>query len=151
MERFETHNYLPQDAVDIRKAVFIEEQGFSDEFDKIDESAVHVIMYEGQNSAAVCRIYHSESHNCYSIGRIAVAKAYRGKHYGAKILSYAEKEVYKIGSAKHCDSNAFVVGLSAQKQAVGFYEKQGYHPVGNFYLDENCLHLWMEKIISKSD
>lgn len=133
---------MPQEAIDIRKAVFVDEQGFSDEFDEIDESAIHVIMYDGDKPTATCRIYYSKLHKCYSVGRIAVEKAYRGRHYGAKILLYAEKEIVRL-----IGSNTSVIGLSAQKQAVGFYEKQGYHPVGSFYSDENCLHLWMEKVI----
>lgn len=148
MEDFKSYDYLPQEAINIRKAVFMEEQGFSDEFDEIDESAIHVVMYDGENPVATCRIYYSESHKCYSIGRIAVAKAYRACHYGAKMLSFAEKEI--IGLKQHRGGTSAVIGLSAQKQAVGFYEKQGYRPVGFFYLDENCPHLWMEKAIGNN-
>lgn len=146
MEKCESHNYLPQDAANIRKDVFMEEQGFFNEFDEIDKSATHIIMYENQNPVATCRIYYCKSHKCYSIGRIAVAKMYRGKQYGAKILSYAEKEIAKIADSQQ----PAVIGLSAQKQAVGFYEKQGYHTAGNFYSDENCLHIRMEKVIFPS-
>ena len=35
---------LPE-AIDIRQEVFVEEQGFSGEFDDIDDKAVHAVIY----------------------------------------------------------------------------------------------------------
>lgn len=38
-----------------------------------------------------------------------------------------------------------VVFLAAQKQAVGFYEKQGYSMTGTEFYEESCPHIWMYK------
>ena len=49
------YDTLPEEAVRIRKTVFVEEQGFQDEFDKIDSYARHLVLFDGENPIAVCR------------------------------------------------------------------------------------------------
>ena len=41
----------------IRKAVFMEEQGFQQEFDEIDDRAYHALILDGETPAAVGRLY----------------------------------------------------------------------------------------------
>ena len=38
------YDKLPDEAVKIRTLVFVEEQGFKNEFDSIDEIAAHIVM-----------------------------------------------------------------------------------------------------------
>ena len=52
---------LPDEAVKIRTLVFVEEQGFKDEFDSIDEIATHIVMFDGDNPVAVGRFFPSEN------------------------------------------------------------------------------------------
>lgn len=55
---FREYEDLPEDAARIRTEVFIEEQGFSGEFDEIDRTAaVHLVLYEKGIPAGVCRIF----------------------------------------------------------------------------------------------
>lgn len=131
------YDYLPQEAIDIRTAVFINEQGFQDEFDDIDKKAIHIVLFEDNRPIAVCRVYYSEDKKCYVIGRIAVMKEYRGKAYGAKVVQMAENEIKKKSGSK--------IGLSAQERVSKFYEKLGYKKYNKIYLDEGCPHIWMEK------
>ena len=37
--------------------------------------------------------------------------------------------------------------LSARKTATGFYEKLGYHCVGEYYLEQGIDHIKMQKVI----
>ena len=37
--------------------VFVVEQGFHDEFDKIDQSAIHFLLYDGKKAIATARVY----------------------------------------------------------------------------------------------
>ena len=75
---------LHEDAVRIRKEVFMDEQGFCNEFDEIDKIAFHAVLYEDDRAAATGRMYYDDKeHHCYVIGRLAVDKACRGKQYGA--------------------------------------------------------------------
>lgn len=130
-------NSLCDDAKEIRTEVFVAEQGFSVEFDEIDKYAVHIVGYDEDKPAAVCRYYYDNRHKSYMIGRIAIKKEYRGRHYGNEILSFAENEIAVKGGTS--------VALSAQVRASQFYEKNGYIKEGDEYYDEYCPHILMRK------
>lgn len=57
MISFKTYSSLPADAVFIRQKVFVEEQGFQDEFDETDQKAQHIVLYMDSFPAAVCRFF----------------------------------------------------------------------------------------------
>ena len=47
---------LPLEAVRIRTEVFIDEQGFKDEFDEIDDTAIHLVLYNNDKEPTdTCR------------------------------------------------------------------------------------------------
>ncbi len=125
------------DARLIRQAVFVDEQGFVNEFDSIDGNAVHAVIYDGGFPVATGRLFgeDGEAH----IGRIAVRKAYRGKELGRKIVETLEKSAAELGYK--------VIMLSAQKRIESFYEKLGYKSYGDVYYDEYCPHIAMKKEI----
>lgn len=131
------YNVLPEDAVFIRNTVFVEEQGFKEEFDQIDGRAVHMVMYDKDNPVAVCRFFKDTEPDTYIIGRIAVIKKYRGQAIGMELMSEAEKAIKKAGGKKIC--------LHAQERVKPFYEKQGYYLSGINDYDEGCPHVWMHK------
>ncbi len=130
-------NCLADDAMLIRKIVFIDEQGFRDEFDEIDKTATHLVAYDNERPVATCRFFHGDEENCYIIGRLAVIKEYRGKRMGAFMLSEAEKLIK--------DSGAKQIKLHAQAQATEFYTKQGYKICSKMEYEEFCEHYWMKK------
>jgi len=127
------------DAKLIRENVFVHEQGFENEFDDIDEKAVHCVVYDGGFPVATGRMFDEggQAH----IGRIAVVKAYRGRQIGSAVVSaledYAKAHGYKE------------TALSAQIRAKEFYRKLGYKEFGKEYLDEYCPHVMMKKTISE--
>lgn len=133
---------LPQEAHKIREAVFVEEQGFRDEFDEIDTWAKHLVMYDEKTPIATCRIFRQERPGDYAVGRIAVIKEYRGKNIGTALLKAAENEIKDSGGKR--------IFLHAQCAAQKFYQKQGYSSYGETDLDENCPHIWMCKEILQS-
>ena len=128
---------LPQDAAEIRKAVFMEEQGFRDEFDSHEENSVHFVGYIGDKAAGTCRIHYAEEFESFKIGRIAVVREMRGKHLGEEIVKAAE-EYLKAEGVK----SAVIL---AQTRAQGFYEKLGYIATDYTCLEENCPHILMKK------
>lgn len=130
---------LPEEARKIREAVFIEEQGFHDEFDDIDCYAKHLVLFHEEIPVATCRFFRKDSCRDYYIGRIAVIKEYRGKHVGEYLLKAAEKEIKK--------SDGKNIILHAQCKAEKFYQKQGYIRYGEIDWEENCPHIWMRKEI----
>lgn len=138
MITYKIFNRLPQEAVDIRKTVFVEEQGFHNEFDDIDETAVHLIIYKDGKPVGNLRAFPDKTHSsAYIIGRLAVLKDYRRFHLGQKLMIFAEETIRKLGGRK--------IMLSAQCQAQKFYEKLGYSASGSIYFDEYCPHIHMEK------
>lgn len=56
MLRFVVSNILTDDAALIRREVFMDEQGFVNEFDETDEVSRHIVAYDGDSPVAVCRI-----------------------------------------------------------------------------------------------
>ena len=133
---------LPPEAKKLREDIFVNEQHFKNEFDDIDNRAVHLVFYERDRSLAVCRYYRDETvSGKYILGRIAVAKDQRGRHIGKRLLDIAEKNIAAEGG--------HMIGLSAQVQARSFYEKSGYRAAGEVYLDEDCPHIYMEKNLNK--
>lgn len=138
---FQSSHILPEDAAFIRKAVFVDEQGFRSEFDGCDGSALHTVLYQDEKPVATCRLLWNPERQSYMVGRIAVLKEYRGKGFGAAILSEAERQTVGLAGKQLC--------LAAQLRARGFYEKQGYSAVGEVFLEEDCPHIWMYKRLTE--
>lgn len=121
----------------IRQSVFVEEQGFENEFDEIDKSAHHVVLYVDDMAVGCGRTYFSKHDSLWHLGRLAILKAYRHFGYGAIIISHLEDYAKSAG--------ATMMYLSAQQHAIPFYQRQGYMTFGDCYLDEHVLHQDMRK------
>lgn len=136
---FYTHSYveLPTQAKNIREEVFMREQGFTEEFDKTDENAVHILLFFGQNAIGTCRFF--QSGGAWFIGRVAVLREFRGKGCGKMLLQAAEQEIVNRGG--NC------CFLHAQCRAMDFYARCGYSPCGQPFDEEGCPHIAMKKIL----
>lgn len=128
---------LIPDAKDIREEVFMKEQGFHQEFDEVDETAWHLVLYEKGEAVGCCRLFPSDEPDVFILGRLAVRKSCRGRHYGERIVQEAERWL----RGRHVKKLA----LSAQVRVQPFYEMLGYTASGDVYLDEYCPHIHMEK------
>lgn len=131
------YDVLPKYAIDIRKSVFMEEQGFMNEFDEIDDRAEHLVMFDNGFPVAACRIFWDEKLQSYVLGRLSVIKAYRGQMLGAKMIQKAEEHVRASGGKR--------IALHAQCRVSEFYRKQGFAARGEIEDDEGCPHVWMYK------
>ena len=127
---------LVSDAQKLRTDVFINEQGLKNEFDEIDDRATHVIIYDKNIPIATGRLYTNDGEN-YIIGRVCVAKDYRDKHLGKRVISALEEDARKMGGK--------AVSVSAQCRVQGFYEKLGYTATDDLHDDEGCPHVTMIK------
>ena len=56
-KRIVSYGRLPEEAVRIRKEVFMQEQGFQEEFDEIDGHAFHLVLFCDGDPAAVLRFW----------------------------------------------------------------------------------------------
>lgn len=134
IRKFDT---LPESAIRVRTAVFVEEQGFVNELDGTDQVAVHFVAFDGEKPVAACRLFWEEQKEAWILGRLAVLKSYRGKQLGAEMMRKAEEYVREKGGRK--------LALHAQCRAMEFYRKQGYAEAGDVGYDEGCPHMWMYK------
>ena len=133
-------DFLSDDAKMIREKVFMEEQGFENEFDDIDKIASHLVMYnEKEEPIATCRVFESSEKDKYIFGRLAVVASCRGMNIGTEMIKEAEKLVLKKGGVS--------LSLHAQCRVKSFYKKSGYTEFGEIENDEGCPHIWMNKQI----
>ena len=118
----------------VRRAVFIEEQHVPEEleWDDVDERAYHVLATDDDGAAiGTGRL----SLDC-QIGRMAVAREWRGRGVGAAILRTLVDFAVKEGCR--------VVRLHAQTHALGFYERHGFEAVGAEFEEAGIRHRAME-------
>ena len=136
--RVEMFEYLPEYAHEIRKKVFIQEQGFQEEFDDIDKVATHFVVYDDSDKPiATCRVFWNAERNSYLLGRLAVLKEFRGKNLGRTIMEAAESYVQEMGGRE--------LQLHAQSRITEFYSRLGYIPFGEEEEEQGCPHTWMKK------
>lgn len=123
------------DAYRIRRTVFMEEQNVSeaDEFDRDgDRKSQHVVIYENGSPVATGRLLIGE--DCV-IGRVAVLKAHRGKHFGKLVMKEAIHKANEMGFEKQI--------IHAQLHAKGFYEGIGFISYGDVYAEAGIEHISM--------
>ena len=130
---------LPKEAITIREKVFVQEQGFTNEFDETDKNSIHIVLFSDNSAIATGRLVKDQDENTYIIGRVAVLEAYRKLHLGNLILTSLEEKAKELGATKIC--------VSAQCRVQTFYEKHDYNAVGDVYYDEYCKHIKMVKTL----
>ena len=133
------YKFLCTEAKTIREKVFMEEQGFKNEFDEYDEMAPHAVLFMEGQAVATGRLLQGERRGEFIIGRVAVLPAFRGRNFGEQVMLALEQEARRLGGKR--------ISLSAQCRASGFYRTLGYQEIGAAYLDEFCPHILMEKSV----
>ena len=117
----------------LRRTVFIEEQNVpeADEVDGRDAGAVHLLARVDGRPVGTARLLVSGDSG--KIGRVCVLAEMRGKGIGALLIEAAVREFAAnpaIGKVK----------LSAQINALPFYERLGFTAEGDEYLDAGIVH-----------
>ncbi len=133
------------EALTVRRAVFIAEQGVPED-EEIDEhdgdpvrvtTAVHVLAKLGGRPVATGRLlldYPPGEHA--HIGRGAVLAELRRGGVGRAVMTALQDEARRRGFAG--------ITLAAQLQALAFYERLGYAVRGDVFLDAGIEHRWMD-------
>lgn len=125
----------------LRYNTFVVERNVPEEleFDGKDNEFLHFTLWDGENIVACLRA--NENDDFLHMGRFAVVKEKRKHGYGKilmeKLTEYAREQGYKG------------IELSAVETAVGFYEKQGFLTVGDYYLETGVPHIYMKKEFTK--
>ena len=123
---------------EIRQEVFMDEQGFKNEFDEKDKESYHLLLRVGGENAGTARFFKEEE-SVYHAGRICIRKKFRGLGLGRILISELSAKIKELGGRK--------ILISAQKDKEGFYQKQGFSSYGEVYNDEHCPHIDMKKIL----
>jgi predicted GNAT family N-acyltransferase len=131
MLRIELHDWKRArvQASRIRLEVFVEEQRVPREIelDANDAASVHALAYDDGKAVGTGRLL-PDGH----IGRMAVLREHRAQGIGGAIL------VRLIAEARHRGMREVV--LSAQTQALAFYRKHGFAPVGGVFTEAGIPH-----------
>lgn len=122
----------------IREQVFIQEQKVPAELelDEYDATAVHLLAYNETDEAVGTVRLLKDGH----IGRMAVLPQVRGRGIGSQLLN----EVINLAKTQGLHE----VYLYAQTQAVPFYLKHHFQPVGKEFMEAGIAHLHMRREIA---
>lgn len=125
-----------QDAVAIRKAVFINEEGIDpkDELDGTDEDKMHYVGYVDDQPVTTARI-DMLAGNRVKIQRVATVASARHHGYAGQLI----KQI--IGDAQRSDVDH--IELDAQLPAIAFYQELGFEPVGEPFEEAGIQHRTM--------
>ncbi len=114
----------------IRHEVFVDEQGVPRqlEHDEQDAQAVHLLAMLADGTPVGTARLLADGH----IGRMAVLAPYRNSGIGTRLLETLIARALENGLAQ--------VFLNAQVQAVPFYRRLGFDPVGEVFDDAGIPH-----------
>ncbi|NIK76721.1 putative GNAT family N-acyltransferase [Paenibacillus castaneae] len=126
-----------EDAFQVRKAVFVQEQGVDEEveLDEHDGIADHVIVYDEKKPVGTGRVRNVDG--IAKLERICVLASHRKHSLGKAIMNKLEEIAMEKGLNK--------AKLHGQVQAVPFYEKLGYKTDSDVFFEENIPHVKMIK------
>ncbi|WP_367296294.1 GNAT family N-acetyltransferase [Levilactobacillus yonginensis] len=126
-------NPVYDDALGIRKDVFIEEQGIDprDELDGADEDKMHYVGYVDDKPVTTARI-DMLAGNRVKIQRVATVADERQHGYAGELI----KQI--ISDAKKSDVSR--IELDAQLTALDFYQQLGFEPVSEPFKEAGIQH-----------
>ncbi len=123
----------------LRHTVFTKEQGIDAALDQDgrDEGAWHVVARSGDHQVVLGtgRLLIEETHG--RIGRMAVLAEARNGGLGAQMLALLCQKADELGLED--------VVLHAQRAAVRFYERNGFHAEGPVFLEAGIEHQQMRR------
>ena len=131
---------LISECLEIRRKVFIEEQGVpeEEELDDLDSSFFNVIGFLDLKPVATGRLMYITEKKM-KIGRMAVLRNYRKLGYGTIILRFLETAALNLG--------AEIVSLNSQEYIKNFYINSGYQTKGEIFIEAKIPHIEMFKKI----
>ena len=117
----------------IRETVFVSEQAVPKEleWDGLDPLCAHALAWNDLGDAIGTARMQANG----TISRMAVLKDWRGRGAGRALLQTLLDLAARQGLSR--------VTLSAQTHALGFYERAGFHTVGEPFMDAGIPHRLM--------
>ncbi len=127
-----------REAYALRRAVFVDEQGFTEEDDRDerDQDALHVLGIDETGAACCTARLFSAGRGVWHAGRVAVCRELRGRGVGRLLMRAVAQKALALGG--------HTLELGAQLDKRGFYAAVGFEPVGEPFLDAGCPHILMQ-------
>jgi predicted GNAT family N-acyltransferase len=126
------------DAMRVRDAVFVLEQGVPREIerDEWDQRSDHALALDREGRVVGTGRLLPDGH----IGRMAVLPEWRGHGIGGRILASLVARAHERGMQR--------VVLNAQTHAVPFYARHGFAASGDEFVEAGIPHVTMAREIS---
>ena len=124
---------------DVRYTVFVVGQNVPEELetDELDPHCVHFIARTVNGKPIGTARVDQEGH----IGRVAVLEEHRGLGVGTALM---------VATMDHMrESGQSVALLNSQASAIPFYEKLGFEPCGDEFMEAGIPHVAMKKSFGK--
>ncbi|MBI5106298.1 MAG: GNAT family N-acetyltransferase [Solirubrobacterales bacterium] len=131
-----------QAAMDVRLAVFVEEQDvpLDDELDGRDDDAEHLVALEDGRVLATLRLLPADAPGTMKLQRLAVSAQARRRGLASRLIEAAESRSRAAGYR--------TMVLDAQLDALPLYHRHGYAQRGGVFLDAGIEHVRMEKALA---
>lgn len=128
----------PEEAIAIRRRVFIEEQGVpeADELDGHDAERAHFLARDAAGRAIGCACLRPYG-ALHKVERVAALPERRGAGLGRELMAAVEAHARQIGARE--------LVLHAQASVVAFYEKLGWRSIGARFYEAGIEHQKMGK------
>lgn len=121
----------------VRAEIFIVEQNINyQDMDDIDYKSRHFFLEENNKIIAYARAFcYTDDESVVKIGRVLTLK--HGIGLGKILLEQCIADIKE-------NSKCRTIHISAQKHAVGFYEKFGFKATSDEFMEEGIVHVCME-------
>jgi len=124
-------------ALDVRRQVFINEQGIPEEIevDGRDKEESHMVVKDGEIIIGTPRVLFLSDGQA-RIERMAVLKPFRGRGIGTGIVSFLNRDLR--------NKQVEQVFLHSQYTFIGFYKTCGFVEIGSPFLEAGIKHIKMQ-------
>ncbi|GEP19062.1 GNAT family N-acetyltransferase [Pediococcus argentinicus] len=128
------------DALEVRKAVFVEEQGISAdlEFDENEDFFTYFVGYVDGKPVVTARTRRLTD-DTWLVQRVATLKPNRKRGLARELFAQIEKKAKEQGIHN--------IKLHAQDSAQSFYFSMNYDRLGGPEMEAGIKHYWMLKVI----
>jgi predicted GNAT family N-acyltransferase len=132
-------NYVKNILIPLRKSIFIEEQLVPEEleWDDWDNKAKHIIIIFNNVPIGCARLIFIDK--IMRLERMAIIKSKRNQGFGSKLVY----EIIRIAKNEKIKE----IRISAQIQAISFYQKIGFIAEGEIFNDAGIKHIKMILLI----
>ena len=132
---------LQRDAMALRMAVFVQEQGIAPELelDEWDATALHAVLYNRLGLPIATGRLLQSAPGVSRIGRMAVQRVLRGTGWGQQLLDTLVQAARERGDTE--------VQLHAQCSAQGFYAAAGFVVRGAPFEEAGIAHILMARAL----